>query len=213
MGIDRTKRLNLVSGISLLRSKAAVRHKSCLLLALLVVLSPLARTVSLGQNPQQASVAVEAQSADIFRFERVPVAGGAELVTVFAKLDGLDTPEDKKWVPLVTVLRDTLGDFNSENDRLRYVWPLTYTRPTLKQKFLGAIPFLYARVGNQEKVSDKSPPPVMDLAATDNDVWNKIFWAALQSIGPSPYFRSIRLSMVTLPSRRQRWGRSNLVSR
>ncbi len=194
MRIDRTRRLNLVSGISLLRSKASLRPKSCLLLALLVVLSPLARTVSLGQNPQQAGVAVEAQSADIFRLERVPVAGGAELVTVFAKLDGLDTPEDKKWVPLVTVLHDTLGDFNSENDRLRYVWPLTYTRPTLKQKILGAIPFLYARVGNKEKVSDKSPPPVMDLAATDKDVWNKIFWAALQSILLDPYGMPVKAS-------------------
>jgi len=194
MRIDRTRRLKLVSGMSLLRSKAAVRPKSCLLLALLVVLSPLARTVSLGQNPQQASVAVEAQSADIFRLERVPVAGGAELVTVLAKLDGLDIPEDKKWVPLVTVLRDTLGDFNSENDRLRYVWPLTYTRPTLKQKILGAIPFLYARVGNREKMSDKSPPPVMDLAATDKDVWNKIFWAALQSILLDPYGMPVKAS-------------------
>jgi len=84
-------------------------------------------------------------SADFFRMERVPVAGGADLVTVFAKLGGLQTAEDEQWVPLVSILRDTLEDASSENDRLRYVWPLTYTRPTFKQRVLGAIPSLYTR--------------------------------------------------------------------
>ena len=50
---------------------------------------------------------------------------------------------------MVTVLRDTLGDGNPENDRLRYLWAMTYTRPSLKQRVLGAVPFLYTRVGNK----------------------------------------------------------------
>ena len=45
--------------------------------------------------------------------------------------------------PLVSVLRDTLGDSNPENDKLRYLWPLTYTRPGLGQRIAGAIPFLH----------------------------------------------------------------------
>jgi hypothetical protein len=60
-------------------------------------------------------------SAEIFRLERVPVSGGAELITIHARLDGIDSSEERKWVPMVTVLRDTLGDEFRENDRIRYV--------------------------------------------------------------------------------------------
>jgi hypothetical protein len=132
--------------------------------------------------------------ADIFRLERVQVEGGAELITIRARLDGYEGSDDGKWVPLVTVLRDTLGDLSPENDRLRYVWPLTYTRPTLGQRVSGAIPFLYSRVGNKRHVSDKAPPPVLDLAASDRDVWNKILWTALQSLLLDPYGIPVKAS-------------------
>lgn len=131
---------------------------------------------------------------DVFRLERVPVAGGAELITIQARLDGIDADGKDNWVPLVSVLRDTLGDLSSENDRLRYVWPLTYTRPTMKQKVLGAVPFLYLRVGNRNSASEKAPPPILDLAATDHDVWNKLFWVALQSLLLDPYGTPIKAS-------------------
>jgi hypothetical protein len=134
-----------------------------------------------------------ASADDIFRLERIPVAGGAELITIKARLDGIGNGSDN-WVPLVSVLRDTLGDTSTENDRLRYVWPLTYTRPTLKQKVLSAVPFLYLRVGNKHSVSEKAPPPVLDLAATDRDVWNKLFWVALQSLLLDPYGTPIKAS-------------------
>src|ERR1051325_5617168 len=71
--------------------------------------------------------------AQLFRLEMIPVGGGAELLTVFGSLKGLQTDEaanDKTQgprdteVPLVSILRDTLGDSNPENDRLRYVWML-----------------------------------------------------------------------------------------
>lgn len=123
-----------------------------------------------------------AQAKPAFRLERTPVAGGAELLTIFGSLDGL--PHDDKEaaeVPLVSVLRDTLGDENPENDRLRYLWMLTYTKPTLWQKFASAIPFLYTRVGNKKNASKDSPPPVIDLSGTEKEVWQKFFWTALQS--------------------------------
>jgi len=50
-------------------------------------------------------------------------------------------------VPLVSVLRDTLGDRANENDRVTYVWLLTYAHRSLGQGFLSAIPFFYWRVG------------------------------------------------------------------
>jgi hypothetical protein len=131
---------------------------------------------------------------EIFRLEKVSVEGGAELITILAKLDGIESKESGKWVPLVTVLRDTLGDLSPENDRLRYVWPLTYTRPTRKQRLSGAIPFLYSRVGNKNYSSAKAPPPVFDLAAADREVWNKIFWTALQNLLLDPYGTPVKAS-------------------
>ncbi|HEY0545965.1 MAG TPA: hypothetical protein VGC91_11355 [Pyrinomonadaceae bacterium] len=131
----------------------------------------------------QATDDQPAQAEPAFRLERTPVAGGAELLTIFGSLDGL--PHDDKQaaeVPLVSLLRDTLGDENPENDRLRYLWMLTYTKPTLWQKFAGAVPFLYTRVGNKRSAAkDSPPPPVIDLAGTENEVWQKFFWTALQS--------------------------------
>jgi hypothetical protein len=94
---------------------------------------------------------------------------------------------------MVTVLRDTLGDEIPENDRLRYVWPLTYTRPSLRQRILGAIPFFYTTVGSKDKTG-KAPPPVLDMAAPDRDVWNRIFWVALQSLLLDPYGTPIKAS-------------------
>jgi len=98
------------------------------------------------------------------------------------------------WVPMVSVLRDTLGDLNPENDRLRYVWPLTYTRPSLKQRISGAVPFLYSRVGNRKGSSSSAPPAVLDLASPERDVWNRIFLAALQSLLLDPYGMPIKAS-------------------
>lgn len=162
-----------------------------LLVASLLGTIPLAPVRTLGQNtpPPSSSAANE-----LFRLERIPVEGGAELITIHGKLDGIAVSEKYNWVPLVTVLRDTLGDFSTENDRLRYVWPLTYTRPTLGQRLSGAVPFLYARVGNKKKSNAKAPPPVLDLAAADRDVWNRIFWAALQSLLLDPYGTPVKAS-------------------
>ncbi len=147
-----------------------------------------------GTFAQNQAMSGTASPGEIFRLEKVPVEGGAELITILAKLDGIESNESGKWVPLVTVLRDTLGDISPENDRLRYVWPLTYTRPTVRQRLSGAIPFLYSRVGNKNHSSAKAPPPVLDLAAADRDVWNKIFWTALQNLLLDPYGAPVKAS-------------------
>jgi len=161
-----------------------------LLLSLFPVVSLFPRIAQAQDQTNSAAAAAD----ELFRLERVPVDGGAELITIHARLDGIESAEAGKWVPLVTVLRDTLGDLNPENDRLRYVWPLTYTRPSLGQRLSGAIPFLYSRVGNKSHSSAPAPPPVLDLAATDRDVWNKIFWTALQTLLLDPYGLPIKAS-------------------
>lgn len=126
----------------------------------------------------------------LFRLEKTPVAGGAELLTVFGSLNGLPegTAASQPEVPLVSILRDTLGDEDPENDRLRHVWMLTYTRPTAWQRAASAVPFLYGRVGGRKRASTKGmPPAVLDLAAPERDVWQRFMWVALQNLFVNPY--------------------------
>ena len=165
----------------------ASRRRPVFILLLLFSLCSPTSFLTRNANAQTPSQPATTSADEIFRLERVSVDGGAELITIQARLDGIESSADNKWVPLVTVLRDTLGDISPENDRLRYVWPLTYTHPSLRQRLSGAIPFLYTRVGDKKHSSESPPPAVLDLAATDRDVWDKIFWTALQSLLLDPY--------------------------
>ena len=193
-----------------LNSDALPRFKTRALV-LLVVASLLA-TPLLSSFHTQAQTASEptTNASELFRLERTPVEGGAELITIHGKLDGIANAENN-WVPLVTVLRDTLGDVNNENDRLRYVWPLTYTRPTLRQRVYGAVPFLYTRVGNKKKTKAEAPPPVLDLAAADQDVWNKIFWTALQSLLLDTYGMPLKASSRSYRENISNYRRSHVI--
>ena len=180
-------------------------------IALALLLSLSVPTVVFAQNPvNQASTPSATPASEFFRLERVPVEGGAELITIHGKLEGIDETNDSKWVPLVTVLRDTLGDLSPENDRLRYVWPLTYTRPTMRQRVTGSVPFLYSRVGNK-KSSEKSPPPILDLGATDHDVWNKIFWTALQSLLLDSYGVPLKASTRSYRQNASDYRKSHII--
>ncbi|MCA1593625.1 MAG: hypothetical protein LC754_13435, partial [Acidobacteria bacterium] len=136
----------------------------------------------------------------LFRMERIPVGRDAELLTVFGSLTGLPAASGESAdVPLVSILRDTLGDDNPENDRLRYVWMLTYTRPTAMQRVASAVPFLYRRVSDKKKASrDSMPPPVIDLSAPDQEVWERFMWVALKNIFFNPYGVAVKSSVNTL---------------
>src|SRR5947209_7891498 len=123
---------------------------AALLLTLLLTFSSLPQSVSFAQscattaeNPSE----VTEKTKQLFRLERLNLAGGAELLTIFGRLDGLKHDENQSMeVPLLSIVRDTLGDNNPDNDRLRYLWMLTYTKPTFGQRLASAIPFLYSLV-------------------------------------------------------------------
>lgn len=187
--------------------------RASFLFALLLVVSPLLPTICRAQGPNSPASEENDPTAalsQILRLERVEVAGGAELITVHARLAGIESTENDKWVPLVSILRDTLGDNISENNRLRYVWPLTYTRPTTKQRLAAAIPFFYTRVGNKESLS-KTPPPAMDLASPESEVWDKIFWTALQGILLDPYGTPIKASTSSYRRNSSDYRRSHII--
>src|SRR5436305_3722841 len=75
-----------------------------------------------------------------------PVGETAELLTLFCRACSLEASADHD-VPLVSVLRDTLGDSDPRNDRVLYVWLLTSSRPSLEQHLLSAVPFFHWRAG------------------------------------------------------------------
>src|SRR5215203_547362 len=188
--------------------------RASLFFAFLLVVSPLLPTVSRANGPEASDVEDTDPSAaisQILRLERIEVPGGAELITVHAKLAGLESTQNDKWIPLVSILRDTLGDNNGENNRLRYVWPLTYTRPTMTQRLAAAIPFFYTRVGNKENLSDRMPPAALDLASPESQVWDKIFWAALQSILLDPYGTPIKASTSAYRRNSSDYRRSHII--
>jgi len=181
--------------------------------ALLLVISPLLPTISRAQGPklrEPEETDPATTLSQILRLERVEVPGGAELITVHAKLSGLESTDNDNWVPLVSILRDTLGDDFPENNRLRYVWPLTYTRPTTRQRLAAAIPFFYTRVGNKENLT-KTPPQAIDLASPESEVWNKIFWTALQNILLDPYGTPIKASTSSYRRNSSDYRRSHII--
>ncbi|MEA2175028.1 MAG: hypothetical protein QOD00_2620 [Blastocatellia bacterium] len=176
------------------------RRVGSIFFSLILTLSPLYSLKSAAQTntaTPPATTVQEAQAANesLFRLEKIQVAGGAELLTIFGQLKGLQARDGASAeVPLVSILRDTLKDQEPENDRLRYVWMLTYTKPSSGQQLAAAIPFLYNRVGNKGHAGKGAPPPILDLSAGEHEVWQKIFWAALQNIFLDAYGLPVKAS-------------------
>lgn len=166
---------------------------------------------SLSDNSIPAPAAVVPNATEkLFRLETLPIIGGAELIIIHARLQ-VPRQNNREWTPLVSILRDTLGDSDPENDRLRYLWPLTYTRPGLSQRLAGAVPFFYSRAGNKPNGSRKPPPAVMDISAPEKQVWEKIFWSALQTILLDSYGMPIKASSYTYRRNLSEYRRSQVV--
>jgi hypothetical protein len=120
------------------------------------------------------------------------VAGGtAELLTVFGRSQASTQPIED--VPLVSILRDTLGDSNTDNDRLRFVWVLSSVKPNLIQRALAALPFYYWRT-DFGKNPDRTPAAVFDLAAPSHKVWTDLAGALTQAMALDPSGMLVRTS-------------------
>jgi hypothetical protein len=164
--------------------------------------------------PETANLEIPGSSkasptAPAFRVEKVPVGAGAELLTIFGRVDGLrdsSLPE----VPLVTVLRDTLGDDNPENDRLRYVWMLTYTQPSMAKRVAAAIPFLYRSVGNKKNISGP-PSPILNLSHAQRATWSKFFWWGVQNAFLDTYGLPLKVSTRTYRQNLQDYRKAHIA--
>ncbi|HEX7176036.1 MAG TPA: hypothetical protein VF240_12315 [Pyrinomonadaceae bacterium] len=183
-------RKRFTSGV---RARLDARRAASILLALVFSLAFLPRLNGVAaqtQAPAGQTNEPAPTAASPFRLESISVGSDAELLTVFGSLKGLrpDAGAGETDTPLVSVLRDTLGDTDPENDRLRYVWPLSYTRPSAVQRVASAVPFLYTRVGGKKRAGKgELPPAVIDLSATGSDVWNRFMWLGLQNLLFNPY--------------------------
>src|SRR5947207_11284433 len=163
-----------------------------------VVNAPVGDPTSANEIADPGNHVVPKTATAQFRLERLPIANGAELLTIFGRLDSMRTtnaatPE----VPLISVMRDTLADTDPDNDRLSYVWMLTYTRPNLMKRFASAIPFLYQHVGNQRKASNNLPKPIIDLANPKQQTWNRFFCMGMQTILLDGYGLPLKASSRT----------------
>ncbi|MFN7993679.1 MAG: hypothetical protein U0Q18_08770 [Bryobacteraceae bacterium] len=111
-----------------------------------------------------------------------PVPGGAELITYFAQPPAASGPSEP--IPLLSVLKDTLGESRPDHDRLRQVWVYSSAHPSVWQRLASGVPFYYWKsvaggVGG-------APAPLLDLGAPAKGTWKKITASLLQSVALDP---------------------------
>lgn len=129
-----------------------------------------------------------------YYWNSLPVGDSAQLLTLFCKECYL-LAGSKRDVPLVSVLRDTLGDQVSANDRVTYIWLLTYAHPRLRQRILSAIPFFYWRIGQGSRsVSAHDTAPLMDLSAPERPMMAQVTRDLLQWTAFDPLMSPVRAS-------------------
>src|SRR5579872_3140364 len=77
-------------------------------------------------------------------------------------------------IPIIAILRDTLGDTDASNDRLRYVWLLTNASPGIRERILSSVPFLYWKLGASSHAATGMPKPLLDLSRPTDPMWNRL---------------------------------------
>jgi len=132
-----------------------------------------------------------AQVTYSYRIEHTPVAGSAEMITLVAARQRGSTDASRIDVPLLAALRDTLGDRDPDNDRLRYVWLLTNSHPNLLQRVTSAIPFAFLRTETKQQ-ANHVPKPTLDLASPARDVWTNLLADGMQVLELDPMGTLVR---------------------
>ncbi len=131
------------------------------------------RAADVPQTQLQTTVLRETNHT-VYYWQSADVGNSAQLLTLFChSCQAVDNTQ--KSVPLVAVLRDTLGDDDPQNNRIYYVWLLSYARPNLGQRLLSAVPFFYWRVADGSKsVGAHDTAPLLDLTAPQHPVMSEI---------------------------------------
>ena len=120
----------------------------------------------------------------VYYWKSIPVGDTAQLLTLVCR-ECRASDSGSHDLPLVSVLRDTVGDTDPRNDRVMYVWLLSYQRPTVGQRILSGVPFFYWRVGERSgKMNPRDTAPLIDLQQPEHPMFNEfrrdlLQWAAL----------------------------------
>jgi len=146
-----------------------------------------------------------------FRIEKVRVDGGAEILTIMARTHRSSPDGQIDEVPLVSVLRDTLGDYDRDNDKLRYVWMLTYARPSFAQNAAAVVPFLYMKTGNNSDPGTGSPPSIIDLNGPDRGPWSKVSWAVFKHVVLGEFGAGVRAPILQYRQNRSDYRRTAIA--
>jgi hypothetical protein len=145
------------------------------------------------------------------RFEVVPIDPGAELLTLFFTDNPDGDVESGQEVPLITVLRDTLGSADPAVHRLRYVWVHTNASPGLRQRIAAATPFVYSRVGNTRTPKNGKPSPAMDLSEPEDRVWKSLWEILLKGAIVDPRLSLLESVMQTYGENRSLYVEAQLA--
>jgi hypothetical protein len=114
-----------------------------------------------------------------YHWESTQVDDSAQLLTLFSQ-----------DVPLVSVLRDKLG-----HEQISYLWLLTYSRATVAQRTLSAVPFFYWKVGSgSDKVKKTDLKPLMNLSLPQRTVVPSTFRNIIQWTILDPFSTPLRAS-------------------
>ncbi len=129
------------------------------------------------------------------QWERLSFDDGVELHTLFS-VASMDPPESEaEKIPIISVLRDTLGDDDPDNDRLRFVWLLAEQDQGRLTKWMA-----------HEPAFGDMPRPLVDLAAPGKGAWKAVLRRTVQAALLDP-----RGAGVRIPSRS--YGFSRRASR
>ena len=134
-----------------------------------------------GSGPNPVIIPSETQSPGALRAETVDIMTGGQLVIFFEKLAADGQNPGTSELPLLAVLRDTMGDNDAENNRLRQVWVFTYASPSPAQRIAAGVPFFYHRSGLDGGSSTRPPRPVLDMARPAHSLWPGIAFSVVQS--------------------------------
>jgi hypothetical protein len=135
------------------------------------------------------SFCANAAAAPTYYWKTAPVGtpATAEILTLFCDNCGAGGGAGQD-IPLVSVLRDTLGEENISSHKLTAIWLLSYSHPTFGQRALAAIPFFYWSLSDgTPRVKNKDTSPLLDLSqpqhpAVSNLERQILQWSALDTI-------------------------------
>ena len=159
------------------------------LVAALVLLSAL----GLSEDVQRVvPLPIPQKSLPAYEWKQTDVGNGAEILTLVQKREA---GSEDNAAPLVSVLRDSVIDGDPATSRMRYVWLLTYTPPTLWQRIFSAIPFFYWTVKPRVDVTSTKPPkPLADVSEPTHRVFRTIGRSILQWTALDPMTTPVRAS-------------------